>query len=59
MGKRILILKGSANGSAILAAVVKSLLYSAATVRAYLYLYPVPYCALLFYGIALLCRLCA
>ena len=60
MGKHILILKGGANGSAICAAVGKGLSYSVATMRVYLYLYPVLYCAVLFYGNAiLLCRLCA
>ena len=59
MGKCILILKGGANGSAILSAVGKGLSYSAVTVRVYLYLYPVLYCVVLFYGNAvLLYRLC-
>ena len=60
MGKCILILKGGANGSAILAAVGKGLSYSAVNMRVYLYLYPVPYCAVLFHGnVVLLYRLCA
>ena len=60
MGKYILILKGGANyGSATLVAVGNGLSYSVATMRVYLYLYPVLYCVVLFYGNAiLLCRLC-
>ena len=61
MGKHILIVKGGANGSAILAAVVKGfIVLCVSTVGVYLYLYPVTYCVAPFYGNALLlCRLCA
>ena len=50
MGKRTLILKGDACGSPVLAAAVKGFTIPVATMEVYIYLYPVLYCAVFFYG---------